>query len=174
MNYVDSSDNKKTEHKKENCEKSITITSIYSNEYEDEVYRSDILEVIPNQLYKMVITLESCDEITKIIPTITMPKKKGFMKVRGETYFDMISICNSMEKPICEVEILSELGYIDISYHCEKIDHRNKPYWGSSKILRPLGMKKEIISSSKVRYYCTDMKSGLFDRYIFTLEWFAI
>ena len=170
MNGVNNID-KINENKTGNSGKMATIAPIYNNEYEDKVYRSDVLEIMPNQLYKLVITLESSHEIAKIIPTITIPKRKGFMKVCGETYSDMVSLCNSMEKPVCEMEILSELGYIDISYHCEKVDYRNKPYWGSGKILRPLGMKKEILSSSKVRYCCTDMNSRLFDRYIFTLEW---
>lgn len=96
------------------------------------------------------------------------------MRINNKKYDYMISTCNSEENPVCVVDVLSETGIVDVSYHCENMDYRKKTYWGSSKILRPLGMKKEVISPTKFIYHCTDMKSGLFDRYVFSVEWHVI
>ena len=155
-------------------EKIVFESPIYNDEYEMLIYRSDIIRVIPHQLYRFVISLKSCKGPSKITPTLTLPLKKGNLKVGNENYNYMVSTYNSKENPICVVDVLSETGIVDISYHCENMDYRNRPYWGSSKILRPLGMIKEDISPSKVIYHCTDMKSGLFDSYIFILEWFVV
>ena len=147
---------------------------ILNNEYDFEVLRSDIISIVANQKYKLIVTYESSEGVTPIIPTITLPSKKGFMKTAQKDDLYMLSPAIDLEHSVCEIELLSQLGCIDISYHCETIDYRNKSFWASSKLLRGLGMKKEFISTSKVRYSCTDIDSGLFDRFVFTIEWFIV
>ena len=66
---------------------------IYNNEYEMQIYRSDIIKVIPNQFYRFVIFLESYKGDSKITPTITLPFKKGIMRINNKKYDYMISTC---------------------------------------------------------------------------------
>lgn len=148
-----------------------TLEAIYNQEYEFLVLRADIISIEPSQPYRLVITWESCNGSSEITPTITLPSKKGWIKSKSHTNSFMLSTCNNANHPTCEIEFLSELGYIDISFHCKITDYRNVPYWGSSKILRKTGMKKEVISETKHRYFCVDNDSGDFDCYVFSVEW---
>ncbi|MGM9634641.1 MAG: hypothetical protein ACI3YE_00655 [Candidatus Avispirillum sp.] len=147
---------------------------IYNEEYDCDVLRSDVIRIIPDKVYKFIITLETTNGEYKLIPTITLPEKKGYMKTKQADGLYMLSPMLSSTHSVCEIELLSELGCIDISYHCEAYDHRNKAFWGSSKLFRPLGMKKEIVSPNKVRYYCTDLHSDSFEQMVFTTEWMEI
>lgn len=136
--------------------------------------KSDIIELIPNQVYRFIISYESGSSAGRITPTVTLPEKKGYMILKGQRVPFMLSTCNSPEHPSSEVTIMSELGKIDISFHCKTRDHRGTPYWGSSKVLRPLGMKKEEISPTKVRYSCTNLAEDSLGCYVFTVEWESV
>ena len=146
------------------------VTPLFNDEYDFPVFRADILSVIPNEKYRMLICWEKGDCLD-ITPTITLPMKKGHMLYKGEMIEYMLSTCNTPTNPTSEIEIVSTSGFVDISYHCRTTDYRGISYWGSSKVLRNLGMRREVVSPSKMRYMCTDLASRDFSCYIFTIEW---
>ena len=150
-----------------------TTKSVLNEEYPYEVYRSDVIAVIPHRRYLLRVTLETVGWEGIITPTITVPRKKGYVEYGGEKHY-MLSTCNTSQIPVEEVIVMSESGCIDISYHCKTQDYRKVPFWGSSKVMRPLGMKKEILSPTKNRYHCTNMEFGKFGAYQFTVQWILI
>ena len=133
-------------------------------------YHSDVIYIEPNCRCRIIITWESSNGKTEITPTVTIPKKKGWIKSRCYDKSFMLSTSNSAAHPVCEIEVFSELGYMDISYHCKVNDYRNISYWASSKILQWAGMKKESLTPTKNRYYCAD-EFGDLCGYVFTVEW---
>ena len=144
---------------------------VYNTEYNFPAQRSDLIKIEPNQLYHIVVTWENDLGLSEITPTITLPSNKGKILSANHANSPMLSTCNTSGNPTCEIEYMSELGYIDVSFHCKITDHRNVPYWGSSKILRKTAMKTIAISNTKKRYFCTDNTSENFNCYVFTIEW---
>lgn len=135
------------------------------------VIRSDVINIMPNRCYNLIITFEGGACAEDITPTITLPQKKGYMMLNKKKYPFMLSTCNNATHQVSRIEVLSELGCIDVSYHCKTRDYRDVMFWGSSKVLRHLGMKKQVLSPRKTRYYCTDIDGSRFDCYIFSVEW---
>lgn len=147
------------------------------------ILRADCISMNPKIPYFITVKLESCHTLSRITPTISVPLRKGYMKVSGSVYnidrvavppnekIYILSTCNSEDHPTSQVEYYSDLGCLEVSYDCEVTDHRGFKYWGSSKMIRGLGMQKEQISASKVLYRCNDITHQTFDSYVFSVEW---
>lgn len=147
------------------------------------ILRADCISIDPKIPYLITVKMVSNDKLLRITPTISVPLKKGYIKTNDLVYninhvtvpqnekIYMLSTCNTYDHPTSEMEYYSDLGCFEISYDCEITDHRGCKYWGSSKMIRGLGMQKEQISDSKVIYRCNDVTHKIFESYIFSIEW---
>ena len=150
------------------------------------ILRADCISINPKIPYFINIKMVRNDKLLRITPTIAVPLRKGYIKTNGPVYnidhvnvpqnekIYVLSTCNSHAHPTSEVEYYSDLGCIEISYDCEIVDHRGYKYWGSSKMIRGLGMQKEQISDSKMIYRCNDVTQKTFESYIFSVEWHSL
>ena len=156
---------------------------MYSEIFGDSILRADCISIKPKVPYLITIKLVCKDTLSRITPTIVVPLRKGYIKTTSPTYdidhvaipkkdkIYVLSSCNSDTHPTSEMEYYSDLGCIEISYDCELTDHRGYKYWGTSKMIRGLGMQKEQVSDSKVIYRCNDVTRKTFDSYVFCVEW---
>lgn len=156
---------------------------IYNDNFGCSVLRADCIIMDPKVLYLITVTMESCHTASRITPTISVPLRKGNIKTNELVYnidhvampkngkIYVLSTCNSKDHPTSQVEYYSDLGCLEVSYDCEITDHRGYKYWGSSKMIRDLGMQKEQVSNSKVIYKCNDVNHKTFESYIFSVEW---
>ena len=156
---------------------------IYNDNFGCSVLRADCIIIDPKVAYLLTVKMESNNTSLRITPTISVPLRKGYMKVNGSVYnvdrivvpqnekIYILSTCNSEEHPTSQMEYYSDLGCLEVSYDCEVTDHRGYKYWGSSKMIRGLGMQKEQVSNSKVMYKCNDVIHKTFESYIFSVEW---
>ena len=145
--------------------------------------KSDSITIAPNVEYIVTIKLEECDTEQKITPTVAVPQRKGYIKPTQIVYNSdhvpvpnnvttyVLNTCNTLEYPVSKISFSSDLGCMEIYYQCMVSDHRGTRFWGSSKMVPNLAMKKEIVSESKIKYYCNDSKSDKFNSYIFSVEW---
>jgi hypothetical protein len=157
--------------------------SHYHEVYGYPILRSDCIEILAKKQYRIIVTLNEYNTPLKITPTITVPLGQGYVMSNATVYnaehqivsrnkkIVMLSTCNNLANPVSELQYYSDLGVVDVSFHCELKDHRGTPFMGSSKVIYPLGMKKEYVSESKVIYRCNDMDHQSFDCYAFSVEW---
>ena len=155
--------------------------------YDEEIYQKDIIQLIPNQQYSIIITLECARaQVGEMFPLIIGITKKDSIlfdedyEVRDingnakKSPVRMLGLLNLSNNPLQRLTYRCGSGKIGIEYGCEYYDPRMKLHKReSSKCHFGYAMKKEIISENKVRYNC---KHPLSDRYdfeslIFTVEW---
>ncbi len=155
--------------------------------YDNEIYQKDIIQLVPNQQYSIIITLEhtgaQADEMFPIISGVT--KKDCIL---FDEHYEVREVNDNVKKGPVRILWLMDLlknplqshiymcgsGKLDIKYGCEYYDPKVRLHKRESSICNfGYAMKKEIISENKVRYSC---KHALDDRndfsgLIFTVEW---
>ena len=161
----------------------LATNPLYNENLGCSILRADCITIDPNLSYLVNITLIHNNSLSRITPTILVPLRKGYIKAFDPVYnidhvtlpknkaIYVLSTCNSNDHPTSLIEYRSDLGCIEISFDCEIADHRGFKYWGSSKMVRGLGMQREQISDSKIIYRCNDVSHTTFDSYVFSVEW---
>lgn len=137
----------------------------------------------PKKWYLITVNAESVAHEGEIGPFIEVSGLKG--KIIAD--FELVDYRGniSLGKPVkilssdlyegeCfTVKYFSDLGFLSVGYGCDYFDtvmnlHMSEK---SSTWNADFAMKREEISSNKVRYYCKEPMSDSFDAIIFTVEW---
>lgn len=137
----------------------------------------------PQKWYLITVKAESVAHEEKIWPFIEVSGLKGKIIADFELvdYRGNISLGKPVKMLSCDlyegegftVKYFSELGFISVGYGCDYFDtviNLNMSE-NSSTMNTDFAMKREEISSNKVRYYCKEPMSDSFDAIIFTVEW---
>ena len=165
----------------------LIINPTFNPLYDKEIHQRDIIQLIPNQQYFIVITLEH----TSVQADEMFPQFFGITKkdsILFDEHYEVRDINDTVKKAPVRILGLFNLcenprqcfvyqcgsGKFGIGYGCEYYDTKMKLHKReSSKCHFGYAMKKEIISESKVRYNCKHPLAEQHDfaSLIFTVEW---
>lgn len=140
----------------------------YNPKYTEPVYMADIISFLPNALYNVRVNVESTKEKSAMYPVISVCAGKGEINFDGEAVdlYGRVSKgrvkCLACTAEKSALKVRSEFGYLGIEYGCNL---------GTSALNFTYGMKKEIITENKVRYFCKHPDEDNFNTLIFTVEW---
>ncbi|MBR6801370.1 MAG: hypothetical protein IKM61_06435 [Eubacteriaceae bacterium] len=156
---------------------------VYSEKFGFPMLSRDMIQIEKRRKYHFRIEFVSCTTKTPFSPIFVIPLGKGGIDIDGDVTdfygnvqkginIKVLSTRNSSEKPVVDMHVISDTGLLGVCYECETSDHRGAKYMADSSSFYPLAMKKMVMDENKVMYFCKDVESDSFDKYVFTVEFY--
>ena len=149
----------------------------------DKLLKRDILLLPAGKKTILRITIESvCFSGKSICPAVGSVDPKGRIQTdcillgrdgapTGHTSARGLTI--GADSSPAEFDFQSKNGLLSVNYECDYYDTLTKRHTGGSSAgaSNAYGMKKEVLSETKVRYNCRSPIDQTFGALVFTVEW---
>ena len=166
--------------------------AIYSIKYGYPYLQAQVIEIKPNVIYKLTVSLNRKKAFHRITPTIRIPMEKGFIlfdglikdqsgKVYDSSKATILSTNTDEEHPRVQLTLLSELGYFMVYFHSMNLTKQySEPHSISSiyseRLVPSITIPYFAMECTKTKYNrlrcaCSTSREQFIVVYEFDIEW---
>lgn len=159
----------------------LALHCIYNESLGYPYLNTDIISLLPENLYCIKIQIEEKKYPGRILPIVQVPLGKGSIKTGGTLAnykgnintkpVKMLGCLIDTENTTIEFSYKSQFGALCVSYECEFYDEKQKliirknSNTGDSRY----AMIKKVVSDNKMLYFCKEPLGNAFDGLIFSV-----
>ena len=158
---------------------------VFNERYEEERFQVDILQLTPNCMCDVFVTVEVFDDsIDRMIPLFGVADKIGSIQCKNNLLDINENISKTNQTKVLGLIIdppfqkahfsfQSKKGLMSVGYQCDYYNNRTKLHMreNSAGASLAFAMIKTIISERKIKYSCKSPIADSFDAFVFCVEW---